>query len=334
MMDQKIIDIKRAVGNKKGSGTILISALLLLAIFAVAANNLAVKDVSAATSPSLGGATSFAVLGATEVTNTGIGTHVIGDVGLSPHAGSNYAGLTAVQVTGKIYAVDATGPAGSVSNPVFLTQAKLDLSNAYDALGNQGCSITYPVASQELGGLTLVPGVYCATAFTLSGTLTLTGSGVWIFWSTTSLTTTTPAKVVGGDPSNVWWRVDSSAALGTYTELTGNILALTSITMATGATLNGRALAENAAVTLDSNQVNSASVTTLTTTVNGAPTTIAVTGIVSVISGTSVVAIVTLINGTTALVPFVIPEYPWGVLLLLILMLPAYMLLKRRTRSH
>jgi hypothetical protein len=132
----------------------------------------------------------------------------------------------------------------------------------------------------------------------------------------------------------VWWRVDSSAALGTYTELTGNILALTSITMATGATLNGRALAENAAVTLDSNQVNSASVTTLTTTVNGAPTTIAVTGIVSVISGTSVVAIVTLINGTTALVPFVIPEYPWGVLLLLILMLPAYMLLKRRTRSH
>ncbi|MSU75894.1 DUF3494 domain-containing protein [Patescibacteria group bacterium] len=83
----------------------------------------------------MGTAENFAVLGATAVTN--VPTSVItGDVGLSPAAGSNYSGITQAQVTGTIYDVNGTGPAGSVNNPSLLTQAKNDLTAAYiDAAG-------------------------------------------------------------------------------------------------------------------------------------------------------------------------------------------------------
>jgi len=211
---------------------------------------------SAATTVNLGTADSFAVLAGTAVTNVPTST-ITWDVGLSPAAGSNYAGLTAAQVAGTIYAVDATGPAGSVDNPGLLTTAKTDLVSAYDALSagdNATCDTTY-AGTKDLVGLSLVPGVYCAGAFELSGTLTLEGSGVWIFRSADTLITSGTANVVGGDPCNVWWKVPSSATLGTNTSLIGNILALTSITLNTGASLNGRALARNAAVTLDQNTI-------------------------------------------------------------------------------
>ena len=237
--------------NKKNiSATILIFSLIVFATFIIA-----VKDVSAATSPSLGAAGSFAVLAGTAITNVPTSA-ITGNVGLSPAAGSNYAGLTAAEVTGTIYAVDATGPAGSENNPGLLTTAKADLVTAYDALSSQGCDTTYP-GTKDLVGESLVPGVYCADDFTLSGTLTLSGSGVWIFKSSSTLITSGTANVVGGDPCNVWWRVASSATLGTDTQLIGNILALTSITLNSGATLNGRALARNGAVTLAANTVTS-----------------------------------------------------------------------------
>lgn len=212
----------------------------------------------AATTVNLGTADSFAVLAGTEITNVPTST-ITWDVGLSPAAGSNYAGLTAAQVTGTIYAVDATGPAGSANNPGLLTTAKTDLVSAYDALSagdNAACTTDYGDVTQDLVGLSLVPGVYCAGAFELSGTLTLEGSGVWIFRSAATLITSGTANVVGGDPCNVWWKVPSSATLGTNTSLIGNILALTSITLNNGATLNGRALARNAAVTLDQNTIS------------------------------------------------------------------------------
>jgi hypothetical protein len=214
-------------------------------------------NLGAATSVDLGKASSFAVLAGTAVTNVPTST-IKWDVGLSPAAGSNYAGLTSPQVGGIIYAVDTTGPAGSANNPGLLTTAKADLVSAYDALsaaGNAPCDTTY-AGTQDLVGLTLVPGVYCAGTFELSGTLTLSGSGVWIFRSESTLITSGTANVVGGDPCNVWWKVPSSATLGTNTSLIGNILALTSITMNTGASLNGRALARNGAVTLDNNVIN------------------------------------------------------------------------------
>jgi hypothetical protein len=222
----------------------------------------------AATSPALGAAETFAVLAGTAITNIPTSS-ISGDVGLSPAAGSNYAGLTAAEVSGTIYAVGA-GPAGSVINPALLTTAKTDLVSAFDALSagaNAACTVNYGAVVKDLVGLTLVPGVYCADAFTLSGTLTLndTGNatGVWIFRSELSTLITSAGGVAKvqflngiGSSCNVWWKVASSATLNTGTAFMGNILALTSISMKTGASLAGRALARNAAVTLESNTVS------------------------------------------------------------------------------
>jgi hypothetical protein len=294
----------------------------------------------------LGLASSFAVLGATAVTNTGVGTQIIGDVGLSPAAGTNYAGLTAVQVTGIIYAPDASGPEGVAGdNPVLLTNAQNANTAAFGALSaapNAVCDQTLG-GIYDLSGLTLVPGVYCANVFELTTSSPLilddTGApnGVWIFRAAAAAAalTTTPgvsAKIQFlngiGTPCNVWWKVASSATIGSGTAFIGNILALTSISVGTGASLNGRALAQTGAVTLDTNPVSAACPVPVTTTVSGTLTTISVTGIVSLISGQTVVL------GLCGLALCAIPEYPWGVLLLLILMLPAYMMLKRRNGSH
>lgn len=240
-------------------------ALLLLLIILVGSLFVSLPQVHAATSPDLGDAASFAILGGTEITN--VPTSVItGNVGLSPAAGTNYSGLTVSEVSGTILSVDATGPGGTAGNdPYLLTAAKTDLVSAYDALsagGNAACDTDYGAVTQDLVGLSLAPGVYCADAFELSGTLTLTGSGVWIFRSAATLVTTGTANVVGGDACDVWWKVESSATLGSNTSLIGNILALTSISMSTGATLEGRALARNGAVTLQSNTINQSCVAT------------------------------------------------------------------------
>jgi hypothetical protein len=222
----------------------------------------------AATSPILGAADSFAVLAGTAITNVPTSA-ITGNVGLSPATGSNYAGLTALEVSGTIYAVDGTGPPGSVNNPGLLTSAKADLVAAYDALSappNVSCTVDYGAVTQDLAGLTLVPGVYCADAFQLSGTLTLndTGNpdGVWIFRTALSTLNTTPgvgARVQFlngiGSSCNVWWKVVSSATIGSGTSFIGNILALTSISLGTRASLDGRALARNGAVTLDQNTI-------------------------------------------------------------------------------
>ena len=240
--------------------------------------------VYAADSPSLGQADSFAVLAGTTITNVPTSA-VTGDVGLSPGGGAAI-GITCSQVTGTIYDNDAGYAGGGtclVTNAGLLTQAKTDLVSAYDALSagnNATCTTDYGAITQDLVGLSLTPGVYCADAFTLSGTLTLSGSGVWVFRSASTLITSGTANVVGGDACNVWWKVASSATLGTTTQLTGNILALTTITMATGANLSGRALARNAAVNLDSNTITKPTctptptpTTTTTTSTNTTTTT-------------------------------------------------------------
>ena len=236
--------------------TRLASLLIIIALFS---GPVPATAAPAAFSPPLGKADSFAILAATAITN--IPTSVIsGDVGLSPATGSNYTGLGLTDiVTGTIYAVDATGPAGSVVSPTLLTAAKTDLVGAYGALGSQACDVTYP-GTQDLATLNLVPGVYCADNFALSGVLTLNGAAtdVWVFKSAGTLITTGAADVVlvsGVEPCYVWWQVGSSATLNTNTSLGGNILALTSISMETGANLDGRALAQNGAVTMDQNTI-------------------------------------------------------------------------------
>ncbi len=232
----------------------LIAIVLIVGLAAPAA------AAPTAVSPPLGMADSFAILAATLISNVPASA-ISGDVGLSPAAGTNYTGLGTTDIlTGTIYAVDISGPAGSVSNPTLLTTAKTDLVTAFDALGSQTCDVTYVGSSQDLIGLTLVPGVYCADSFALSGILTLNGAAtdVWVFKSASTLITTGAANVVlisAVDPCYVWWQVGSSATLGVNTSLAGNILALTSISLATGADLNGRALARNGAVTMDQNTI-------------------------------------------------------------------------------
>ena len=225
----------------------LLSIVGLVALLLLAQINTA----SAATSPTLGAAGTFSVLAETNITNVPTSS-IGGDVGLSPATGAGI-GLTDAEVAGTIYSVDAFGPAGSVNNPALLTTAINNMTAAFTAI-DQPCTTNYGNVVHDLGGSNLGPGVYCAGAFTLTGNLTLSGSGVWIFKSASTLTTSADSSVTGGDPCNVWWRLVSAADIFPNSSIVGNILAGTSINMQTGASLNGRALAQ-AAVTLDANTI-------------------------------------------------------------------------------
>jgi hypothetical protein len=222
-----------------------------------------------AVSPVLGVASTFAVLAATpNITDAGGASAIIGDVGLSPATGAGI-GLTCAQVTGTIYSVDGAGPLPCrVTNAPLLVNAQAANNAAFLGLSagaNAACTTDYGAITKDLAGLTLVPGVYCANAFALSGTLTLddTGApnGVWIFRSAAGLSTTPggAAKVqfkIGiASSCNVWWGCVSSATIGTGTTFIGNILAHISISLGNGATLNGRAFAYTGAVTMDHNAV-------------------------------------------------------------------------------
>ena len=202
-----------------------------------------------ATAPSLGSAASFAVLGCSTVTNTGSST-ITGDFGVSP--GSAYSGFPpGLVVSGAIHAADATAAAAQTS-----------VTTAYNSLESQAC--TQDLTGQDLGGKTLTAGVYCfSTSAQLTGTLTLNAQGnagaVFIFKIGSTLTTASGSSVVvinSGSVCNVFWQVGSSATLGTTTSFAGNILALSSITLNTGANVTARTLARNGAVTLDSNNVS------------------------------------------------------------------------------
>ena len=203
----------------------------------------------AQTAPSLGSAASFAVLGASTVTNTGPST-IHGNLGVSP--GSAVTGFPPglIVAPGALHAADAVA-----------SGAQGDVIIAYGSLASQAC--TLDLTGQDLGGKTLAAGVYCfSTSAQLTGTLTLDAQGnadaVFIFKIGSTLTTASNANVKlinGANSCNVFWQVGSSATLGTATSFIGNILALTSITLTTGASVNGRALARNGAVTLDTNTI-------------------------------------------------------------------------------
>jgi hypothetical protein len=199
----------------------------------------------------LGTAQNYAVLGGSTVTNTGA-TVVTGDVGLSP--GSSVTGFPpGIVVGGSIHISD--GPAN---------QAQVDLTAAYNAAAGLPCNTD--LTGQDLGGMTLTPGVYCfSTSAQLTGTLTLNFQGnanaQFVFKIGSTLTTASASSVsltntgAASCPPNVFWQVGSSATFGTGSTFDGNVLALSSITLTTGANLNGRALARNGAVTLDTNSV-------------------------------------------------------------------------------
>ena len=230
---------------------------LLFSAFATVFALIAAGPINAyaATSPTLGAVGSYSVLGHTTVTNTGA-TTMPGDLGIS--IGGAPTGFPPGSV----------GPPGTIRNAGDSLAAQNANTAAFGYI-DQGCDTTYDGAFKDLVGLNLVAGVYCADAFQLSGTLTLNGTGVWIFKSASTLTTSGTANVVGGDPCSVWWREVSSATLGTNTSLTGNVLALASISLQTGATLNGRALAQTGAVTLDTNTITGLTCLTTSTFTGG-----------------------------------------------------------------
>ncbi|WP_371502904.1 ice-binding family protein [Kitasatospora sp. NBC_00374] len=212
-----------------------------------------------ATAINLGAADSFAVLGGQSVTNTGPSV-ITGDVGVSP--GTSITGLLPVQVIGAIHQTDAVA-----------AQAQADLTSAYNNAAGQASDFTL-TSPGDLGGQTLVPGVYtAASSINLTGTLTLDAQGdpnaVWVFQVGSTLITAPSSNVLlvnGAAPCNVYWQVGSSATLDTNTAFVGTIMTLASVGLNTGASLDGRALAQTAgSVTLDTNRITRPSCATGTT---------------------------------------------------------------------
>jgi Ice-binding-like/Secretion system C-terminal sorting domain len=203
----------------------------------------------------------FAILSYAGITNSGAtSTHITGDVGVSPLAGSYMTGFGTSNVVGTIYGADASGPAGSVPFPSMLTQAMVDLTTAFnDAAGR---TVNPIGVAGNLGGRTLYSGLYKSTGSLeiSSGDLTLDAQGdinaVWIFQIASNFNMTSGRQVFlsgGAKASNVFWQVGSAATIGTTCVMKGTILAYTTITFATGASLEGRALARTASVTLQGN---------------------------------------------------------------------------------
>ena len=203
----------------------------------------------------LGTAESFAVLGGSTVTNTG-STTVIGNLGVSP--GSAVTGF-APSGPGSV-----TGGTIHVNDGVAI-QAQIDEVAAATSLGNLPC--TQDLTGTDLGGLTLTPGVYCfSSSAQLTGTLTLdaenTADALFVFKIGSTLTTASNSSVAminGASACNVYWKVGSSATLGTATSFQGSILAYSSVTLTTNVHLIGRAIAQTGAVTMDTNVISIAS---------------------------------------------------------------------------
>lgn len=218
-------------------------------ILAIGATSGPTANAAGPTTVGLGTATSFGVLAGSGITNTGA-TVVNGDIGSFP----------TTTITGFPPGTVTAGNTNHGGDAV--TQgAKTDLVTAYNDAAGKTPATTVPT---ELGGTTRTGGVYTSAAgtFGITGALTLDGGGdptsVWVFQMASTLTTATGSSVVligGAQSCNVFWQVGSSATLGGSTTFRGNILALTSITLVTSATVDGRLLARNGAVTLDTNTI-------------------------------------------------------------------------------
>jgi hypothetical protein len=231
-------------------------ALIALAVmFAVAASS-----AQAANSIPLGTADSFSVLAGSAVTNTGPSV-ISGDVGVSP--GTSVGGFPPAVTGGVIHSADGVAQG-----------AQADLTIAYDDAAGQSSTGS---ANADPVGSTLTPGVYTASSqLALSGAVTLDGQGdqdaIFVFQAGSDLIVASGSSILlqnGAQACNVYWQVGTSATIGTGSTFVGNILALSSITMATGATLDGRALARNGAVTLDTNVITRSSCATSSGTPGG-----------------------------------------------------------------
>jgi len=198
---------------------------------------------------SMASLSTYAVLAGSAITSTGA-TSITGDLGLSP--GTSVGGFPPGILVGTKHV-----------NDVSSTQAKLDLTAAYNDLAGRTATDIVTL-SGNIGGLTLTPGLYKSTSTLAvsSGDLTFDAKGnanaIFIIQIASSLTATSGRKVFlsgSAQAKNIFWQVGSSATFGTTSAFKGNILAMQSITFATGATLDGKALARTAGVTMAGNTV-------------------------------------------------------------------------------
>ena len=232
----------------------------ILRIFFVGAPAVILFSTTPVSAQFLGTAGDYGVLGSSTVTNTG-GTVITGDLGVSP--GSAITGFSAIDGGPGSY-TGALNQANAAS-----AQARADATTAYVNLAGQ--SFTANLTGLDLGGMTLTPGVYFfSSSAQLTGTLTLDAQGnsdarfVFQIGSTLTTASNSMVNIINVSPSadcgpdnGLFWQVGSSATIGTNSQFAGNILALTSITLNTGASIDdGRALALNGAVTLDNNRID------------------------------------------------------------------------------
>ncbi len=230
--------------TRKGLSVLsFVSAFVVFSLLATAGSALAQETIS------LGAASNVAVLGDSTVTNAGP-TTVIGNVALSSPG---------VSITGFPPGTIVAG--AEYIGPGLANNAHNDASAAYAQVAGE--TFTSDLSGENLGGLTLTPGVYhFATTAELSGTLLLNTEGdphaAFHFQIGTTLTTdpNSVVSLLNGNTVNIFWQVGTSATIGVDSTLYGNILADQSITVNSGATINGRAMAINAAVTLDTNTIN------------------------------------------------------------------------------
>jgi len=211
----------------------------------------------------LGAAGNFVIIAKTAINNATTSA-VTGDLGLSPAATSYITGLaltnatgyaTSAQVTGKIYAADMAAP-----TPINMTTAVSNMITAYNNAAGRVSPDFSELGTGNIGGKTLIAGLYKWTNnVTLPSDVTISGGAndVWIFQIAGNLNTSSAVKIIlsgGAQAKNIFWQVAGQATLATTSHFEGNILSMTGITLQTGASLHGRALAQTAVI-LDASTV-------------------------------------------------------------------------------
>jgi len=259
---------RRTLKNRYLSAILISMMIVIPMIVAVGFFATAPARAAGPSAVDLGGAGAFVILAKTEITTT-TGTHVYGDMGISPAAASFITGFglvhtpgtataTSSLVTGTVYASDYAAP-----TPTTLTNAVTAMQAAYtDAAGRTLPDHTNLGTAGDITGLSIAPGLdkwttavtIGAAGVTLSGT---SSSDVWIFQISGTLTLASSAHIIltgGANPANIFWQVAGNVAVGTGASMKGIILGQTLIALNTGASFEGRALAQTA-VTLQSNTV-------------------------------------------------------------------------------
>ena len=231
------------------------TALLML----IAGGNASAQSGLGPVPVNLGTAGTFAVLSKSGITDV-YASAITGDVGTSPITGAALL-LTCGEVSGKFYVVDAAGPLPcAINNATLLDSAVLDMGFAYDDAAGRVFPDFTELGAGEIGGLTLQPGLYkWATGLLITTDVTLTGGpdDVWIFQVAGTMNQANGTRITlagGARPKNIFWQVAGAVTLGTTAHFEGVILAKTMIAANTGASVNGRLLAQTA-VTLQMNAV-------------------------------------------------------------------------------